>query len=70
MSEPIGYRVKTIIDFPDKPIQTIEHRIMQYISPETGEIVEAKADLPNNIYGKNLQSIVIMLKNLRKSLIS
>jgi transposase len=67
LGEPIGYRVKTIIDFPDKPIKTIEHRFMQYISPATGEIVEAKSDLPNNIYGKNLQSIVIMLKNLTNS---
>ena len=67
LGEPVGYRVKTIIDFPDKPIQTIEHRFMQYISPATGEIVEAKCDLPNNIYGKNLQSIVIMLKNLTNS---
>jgi hypothetical protein len=67
LGEPVGYHVKTIIDFPDKPIQTIEHRFMQYISPETGEIIEAKVDLPNNIYGKNLQSIVIMLKNLTNS---
>jgi len=67
LGEPIGYRVKTIIDFPDKPIQVIEHRIMQYISPETGEIIESKVDLPNNIYGKNLQSIVVMLKNLTNS---
>jgi transposase len=67
LGDPISYRVKTIIDFPDKPIQTIEHRIMQYISPETGEIVEANVDLPNNIYGKNLQSIVVMLKNLTNS---
>jgi len=67
LGEPVGYRVKTIIDFPDKPIQTIEHRIMQYISPATGEIVEANIDLSNNIYGKNLQSIIIMLKNLTNS---
>ncbi len=67
LGEPIGYRIKTVIDFPDKPIQTIEHRIMQYISPENGEIIEAKVDLPDNIYGKNLQSIVIMLKNLTNS---
>ena len=67
LGEPIGYRVKTIIDFPDKPIQTIEHRFMRYISPATGEIVEANFDLPKNIYGKNLQSIVIMLKNLTNS---
>lgn len=67
LGEPIGYRVKTIIDFPDKPIQTIEHRFMQYEDPKTGEIVEANCDLPNNIYGKNLQSIVIMLKNITNS---
>jgi hypothetical protein len=67
LGEPVSYRVKTIIDFPDKPIQTIEHRFMQYISPVTGEIIEAKVNLPNNIYGKNLQSIVIMLKNLTNS---
>ncbi len=67
LGEPIGYRVKTIIDFPDKPIQTIEHRIMQYISPETGEIIEKDVKLSNNIYGKNLQSIVVMLKNLTNS---
>lgn len=67
LGEPVGYRVKTVIDFPDKPIKTIEHRFMQYISPATGEIVEAEVNLPNNIYGKNLQSIVIMLKNLTNS---
>lgn len=67
LGTPIGYRVKTIIDFPDKPIKTIEHRIMRYISPATGEIIEANVDLPNNIYGKNLQSIVVMLKNLTNS---
>ena len=67
LGDPISYRVKTIIDFPDKPIQTIEHRFMQYISPATGKIVEAKDNLPNNRYGKNLQSIVVMLKNLTNS---
>jgi transposase len=67
LGNPVSYRVKTIIDFPDKPIKTIEHRIMQYISPVTGEIIEADVKLPNNIYGKNLQSIVIMLKNLTNS---
>ena len=67
LGEPIGFRVKTMIDLPNKPIMTIEHRFMQYISPTTGEIIEAKNDLPNNIYGKNLQSVVIMLKNLTNS---
>ena len=67
LGKPIGYRVKTIVDFPDKPIQTIEHRFMQYKDPKTGEIVEAKCNLPNSIYGKNLQAIAIMLKNLTNS---
>ncbi len=67
LGNPVGYRVKTIIDFPDKPIQTIEHRFMQYKDPKTGEIIEAKCDLPNSIYGKNLQSIAIMLKNITNS---
>ncbi len=67
LGEPVGYRVKTMVDFPDRPIKTTEHRFMQYISPATGEIIEAKDKLPNNIYGKNLQSIVIMLKNLTNS---
>lgn len=40
LGKPIGYHVKTIVDFPDKPIQTIEHRFMQYKNPLTGEIVE------------------------------
>lgn len=66
LGEPIGYRKKIVIDFPDKPIQTIEHRIMKYISP-TGEIIEANINLPKNIYGKNLRSIVAMLKNLTNS---
>ena len=67
LGEPIGFRVKTIIDFPDKPIQTIEHRFMQYKDPKTGKLVEAKCDLSNGIYGKNIQSIAIMLKNITNS---
>lgn len=67
LGKPVGYRKKTVIDFPDKPIQTIEHRIMQYISPTTGEIIEKDIELPNGFYGKNLQSIVVMLKNLTNS---
>lgn len=67
LGEPIGYRKKTIIDFPDKPIQVIEHQIMQYISPATGEIVEKEVKLSNNIYGFNLRAVVAMLKNLTNS---
>jgi len=67
LGEPIGYRKKIIVDFPDKPIIVTEHRIMQYISPATGEIIEANVNLPNHIYGPNLRSIVAMLKNLTNS---
>ncbi len=67
LGNPIGFRVKTIIDFPDKPIRTIEHRFMKYKDPKTGKIIEAECNLPNSIYGKNLQSIAIMLKNITNS---
>lgn len=67
LGKPIGYWKKTIIDFPDKPIEVIEHRIMKYISPINGEIIWKEVELPKNIYGKNLQSIVVMLKNITNS---
>lgn len=68
LGNPIGYYKKTIIDFPDKPIRVIEHRIMKYISPVTGKIIyDTTVKLPKGIYGKNLQSIVAMLKNLTNS---
>ncbi|MEK6920589.1 MAG: IS66 family transposase [Nanoarchaeota archaeon] len=67
LGKPIGYFKKTEIDFPDKPIKVIEHRIMRYVSPATGEIVFANINLPKGIYGKNIQSIVVMLKNLTNS---
>lgn len=67
LGEPIGYRRKTIIDFPEKPIRVVEHRIMQYISPYNYKIVEAKVDLPKGIYGSRIQSITIMLKNITNS---
>ena len=67
LGKPVGYLKKIIIDFPDKPIRVIEHRIMKYISPSTGKIVTANVFLPKNIYGKNIQSIVVMLKNLTNS---
>ena len=67
LGKPIGYWKKTVIDFPDKPIRVIEHRIMKYISPVTGKIIWKKVELPKGVYGKNLQSIVVMLKNLTNS---
>ena len=67
LGKPIGYWKKTVIDFPDKPILITEHRIMKYISPATGDIVYAHINLPKGIYGKNLQAITVMLKNLTNS---
>ena len=67
LGKPVGYWKKTVIDFPDKPIMVVEHRIMKYISPATGEIVTADVSLPKGIYGKNIQSIIVMLKNLTNS---
>ena len=67
LGKPVGYWKKIVVDFPDKPIIIIEHRIMKYISPATGKIVFANVDLPKGVYGKNLQAIVVMLKNLTNS---
>ncbi len=67
LGEPIDYRIQTVIDFPDKPIITTKHIIYQYLDPTTGEIIEPDVDLPKGIYGKNLQAIVIMLKNMCNS---
>lgn len=67
LGKPISYRIKRIIDFPDKPIQIIEHRIMQYEDPLTGEIVEKDVKLPKGIYGNNIKSIAVLLKNLTNS---
>ena len=67
LAKPIGYWKKIVIDFPDKPIRVTEHRIMKYISPATGKIVFAKVKLPKGIYGKNMQAITVMLKNLTNS---
>lgn len=67
LGKPIGFRIQTVIDFPDKPIQTIKHVIYRYKDPKTGEIVEPEVNLPKGIYGKNIKSIVVMLKNLTNS---
>jgi hypothetical protein len=40
---------------------------MQYLSPTTGEIIEPEVDLPRGIYGKNLRSIVVLLKEMTNS---
>ncbi|MEA3514484.1 MAG: transposase [Nanoarchaeota archaeon] len=67
LGEPVGHRIQTVIDFPDKPIITTRHIIYQYLDPTTGKIIEPEVDLPKGIYGKNLQAIIIMLKNMCNS---
>jgi len=67
LGDPIGYRIQTVIDFPDKPIKTIKHIIYRYKDTISGKIIEPEVDLPKGIYGKNLQSIVIMLKDMINS---
>jgi hypothetical protein len=63
LGKPIGFRKKTIIDLPDKPIQVIEHHIFQYVSPATGEIIEPNIHFSKEIYGPNLKSLIVMLKD-------
>ena len=67
LGKPVGFRIQTIIDFPDKPIKTIKHIIYRYKDPKTGEIVEPEVDLPNGVYGKNIKAITTMLKELVNS---
>jgi transposase len=66
LGQPIGFYTKTVIDLPNKPIQVIKHKIFKYLSP-TGKIVYAQVDLPNGIYGKNLQCFTVLLKDLTNS---
>jgi transposase len=70
LGEPINHRIQTVIDFPDKPIITTRHIIYQYKDPITGNIIEPNIELPKGIYGKNLQSVVIMLKEMVNSKIN
>jgi len=62
-----GLRKQTVIDFPEKPIITTEHHILQYYCSACDKHVEARPSLPNGIYGRRLRSMVIMLKNLTNS---
>jgi transposase len=67
LGDPINQRIQTVIDFPNKPIITTQHIIYQYKDPINGQIIEPKINLPKGIYGKNLQAIVIMLKEMVNS---
>src|SRR3989344_8895931 len=60
-------RKHTIIDLPEKPIETVEHRILQYYCNRCKKHVEPVTHLPDGFYGTRLQSMVIMLKNLTNS---
>lgn len=57
----IGKRVKTVIEFAEKPIFVVKHVVYKYRAPD-GSIVWADADLPDGIYGKNLQAFITLLK--------
>ena len=57
----IGKYSRTIIDFAEKPLEVVEHVIYQYENSD-GVLVEPEIDLPNGIYGKNLQAFVSELK--------
>jgi len=60
-------RKHTVIDLPEKPIETVEHRILQYYCNRCKKHVEPVTHLPDGFYGTRLQSMVIMLKNLTNS---
>ena len=59
----VGKRTQTIIDFVDKPIIVTKHIIYQYRSPE-GQIIEATTNLSPNIYGKNLQAFLTLVRGI------
>ena len=67
LGKPTGYWKKNVIDFPDKPIQVIEHRIMKYKDPLTGETVMPSVNLPKGLYGKNIKAVTALLKDLINS---
>jgi len=57
----VGKYSRTIIDFAEKPLEVVEHIIYQYENSNC-ILVEPELDLPNGIYGKNLQAFVSELK--------
>ena len=59
----IGKRTQYVIDFVDKPIIVTKHIIYSYRTPK-GEIVEAPNDVPENIYGKNIQAFITLLRGI------
>lgn len=59
--ELIGKITKTIIEFTENPIEVVKHIVYKYRAPD-GSIVWANADLPEGIYGKNLQAFNTLLK--------
>jgi len=59
--EMIGKRIKTIIEFAEKPIEVVRHIIYKYRAPD-GSIVWADTDLPDGKYGKRLQAFDTLLK--------
>lgn len=57
----VGKRTQTTIEFAENPIVVTKHIIYKYKTPN-GQIIEANVDLPEGIYGKNLQALNCLLK--------
>jgi len=59
----VGKYTRTVIEFVDKPIEVIEHIIYQYKTKD-GRIIEPDIDLPDGIYGRNIQAFLSELKSI------
>lgn len=59
----VGKYSKIVIDFVDKPLEVTKHIIYQY-EDKNGKLFEPELDLPNKIYGRNLQSLLLQLKSI------
>jgi transposase len=59
----VGKYSRIVIDFVDKPLEVTKHIIYQYEN-KAGEIIEPELDLPNKIYGRNLQALLLQLKSI------
>lgn len=67
IGKPINQYSRTIIDIPNKPIQTIKHNIYQYHCKHCTKIVQQNVTLPTGVYGNKLKSLIIMLRGMTNS---
>lgn len=63
LGEPIRKEKKTVIDLPEKLVITTENHFNHYFCTECNKEVSPPVDLPKGIYGKRIQSMIILLKN-------